>query len=73
MIDEIVKYGCPTSDSDLMTVKYLKALNQLFERGILCSEHVSNEDSVVLQNMGKGFKFFKEWSEDVVSHGEYSH
>lgn len=35
VIAEIEKHGCPTSESDRMTIKYLKALNLIFERGIL--------------------------------------
>ena len=46
-----------------MTIKYLKALNLLFENGILSSEHVSYTESAVLQNMDLGFKYFDDWPE----------
>lgn len=52
-----------------MTVQYLKALRKIFERGILCHEHVTSTESRVISTMQEGFRFFTEWCNDVRSHG----
>ena len=68
MLSEIQHYG--DSESDQMTLNYLKALNNLFERGILCTEHISSSNQSVLERMKAGFKFFEEWREDVIEKGD---
>ncbi len=73
LIAEIEKYGAPSSDNDRMALEYLKALNLLFEQGFLCSHHIDSNESVVLQRIEKGFKFFCDWRDDVIVHGKFLH
>ncbi len=72
MLSEIQQFG---AECDQMTLKYLKALNNLFERGILCKEHISSSNQSVLERMRTGFAFFSDWKEDVTEKGvcRYSH
>ena len=70
LIAEIEKYGSPNSASDRMTLQYLKAMNLLFERGLLCAEHIATTEAAALQRIEKGFKFFSDWKDDVIAHGE---
>ena len=59
VLSEIERYGTPNSECDRMTLRYLTALNSLFERRILCREHITVSDQSVLDRM-KGFDFFKQ-------------
>ncbi len=48
VLSEIQQYGAPHCASDQMTVTYLTALNNLFERAILSREHISTSNQSVL-------------------------
>ena len=52
-----------------VTLQYLKALRKVFERGLLCREHVTSMESRVVVSMIEGYRFFTEWCDDVRSHG----
>ena len=52
-----------------MALQYLKALNLLFERGILSCAHVTSAESVVLQYIQQGLKYFRDWKDDVIGYG----
>lgn len=54
-----------------LTVEYLEACNQLFERGILSHTRIWSGDSVILQNMEKGFKFFTSWLDGLLQDGMF--
>ena len=68
MIAEISRYGDALGDQ--MVVKFLTALNSMFERRILSKEHVTSGDDPVLQRMSEGYHFFSFWCEDVILNGE---
>ena len=71
VLSEIERYGTPCSECDRMTLRYLKALNSLFERGILCREHITISDQSVLDRMKEGFDFFTNWRDDVTEKGDF--
>ena len=52
-----------------MTLKFLTALNKMFERGILSHEHVISDNSPVLKRMDEGYSFFTCWCNDVIKNG----
>lgn len=70
VISEIEKHGAGQSKSDEMTLCYLKALNNMFERGVLCKEHISSTNQAVLARMEKGFNFFSKWRKHVIDQGD---
>ena len=49
----------------LAVFDYLQACNLLFENGILSREPICEPTSRALQNIQKGFNFFKEWKEHM--------
>ena len=71
VLSEIEKHGAVHSKSDEMTLHYLKALNNIFERGVLCREHISSSNQTVLDRMEKGFDFFSKWRKNVIDQGEW--
>ena len=63
----------PPSDAQAVTqvVAYLKACNQLFERGILGKgAFIKSTDCPILKNMDNGFKFFSDWLDVELCKGE---
>ena len=58
VLSKIEKHGAVHSKSDEMTLHYLKALNNIFERGVLCREHISSSNQTVLDRMEKVLIFF---------------
>ena len=76
MITELQEYaeGRPApydSKQVQLTIKYLKALNSLFERGVLGKMAYINsvEKNPVLRNMDQGFDFFLKWWTEKKSQG----
>ena len=54
-----------------MVVKYLKALNSLFELSLLGKQvRVFKSDGHTIQRMDAGFNFFKTWCEDAIENGK---
>ena len=52
-------------------VKYLKALNSLFELSLLGKYvRIFKTNGNTLQRMEDGFKFFKTWCEDAIENGK---
>ena len=70
LIAEIEKYGSPNSDSDRMVFQYLKAMNLLFEYGLLCAEHIATTEAAALQRIEKDSSFSVTGKDDVIAHGE---
>ena len=70
VLSEIERYGAPNSECDRMTLRYLTALNSLFERGILCREHITVSEQSVLDRIKEGFDFFSNWRNDVIKKGD---
>ena len=54
---------------DQQTLHYLKALNKLFERGILSNGKVQSIDAKELCLMREGLEFFESWCLDVIANG----
>ena len=51
-------------------VKYLRACNEIFERGILGKKaFVHTVDSPVLESIRTGFKYFTEWADLLIQQG----
>ena len=51
-------------------VLYLKACNQMFERGILEKKgFIKSINSPVLASIKNGFRFFSEWADKVIEEG----
>ena len=61
-IREIAEMDEELQDSRIATAQYLEACNLLFEQGILSHSIVS---STVLENMKKGYEYFKEWYQEL--------
>ena len=59
----------PTILRDKQTLKYLKALNMMFERGILSKAKVETMENEQLILIGQGFQFFSDWCEEVIREG----
>lgn len=59
----------PYAANVALTIEYLEACNQLFERGILGHVRIWSGDSVILQNMEKGYKFFSSWLDGLLTEG----
>ncbi len=51
------------------TAEYLEACNLLFEQGILSHSTINVVKDGVLQNMEKGYKYFKEWYQELRESG----
>jgi len=54
-----------------LTVKYLYACNQLFERGILSHTRIWLGESVIVQNMEKNCKLFTLWLDGLLQDGMF--
>ena len=52
-----------------LTIKYLEACNQMFERGILAHVRIWSGDSQILANMEKGYDFFCSWVDSLLARG----
>ena len=53
-----------------MVIKYLQALNNMFERGILGNKvRVFDVNGSTIQRMENGFNFFSQWMDELVSQG----
>lgn len=58
--------------SVMKTVAYLKACNQLFERGILGKGvFIKSLSNPILMNMDEGFMYFSKWLDYELSRGIY--
>ena len=55
----------PEAKSTTTTLGYLKACNNLFERGFLSHKQVAAVDCEVLTNIAKGLQFFQRWLDDI--------
>ena len=74
MISELKEYSTsipppPYAANISLTIQYLEACNQLFERGILAHVRIWNGDSAILRNMEKGYKFFTSWLDGLLEKG----
>ena len=47
------------------TLEYLKACSKLFESGTLSHDKISECSSSVLDNIKEGYRFFKEWHQQL--------
>ena len=71
------EYADTKPDSDeaaevLATVKYLSALNKIFERTLLGTKtRIFMADGTAIQRLDEGFSYFKEWSENLRSLGVF--
>ena len=54
-----------TGKCHLETANYLEACYKLFETGNLSHEVIDSLGSPVLQNMKQGFKYFKDWHQQL--------
>jgi len=52
-----------------LVVKYLQALNNLFENGFLSHEKIESADCLLLQRMETGYKFFVQWLDSALDKG----
>ena len=71
MISELKEYRTstpppPYAANVALTIQYLEACNQLFERGILAHVRIWSGDSPILRNMEKGYKFFCSWLDGLL-------
>ena len=56
--------------SRLATAKYLEACSLIFEQGILSHSIIDRDNQVVLDNMKKGFSYFNEWHQEMLTTGQ---
>ena len=71
VISEIQQFGAPHSKCVQTTLQYLKTLNNMLERGVLCKEHITSSSQSVFERMTDGFDLFCKWREDVIRQGDY--
>ena len=77
VLSELQEYGSqnpPVNDaaSVMSTVAYLKACNQIFERGILGKGvYIKSLSNPILANMDAGFSYFTTWLDHELSQGDY--
>ena len=74
MISEFREYSTsvpppPYADNIALTIQYLEACNQMFERGILAHVRIWSGDSTILKNMEKGYNFFTSWLDGLLETG----
>ena len=74
MISELREYSTSVppphfADNIELTIQYLEACNQMFERGILAHVRIWSGDSAILKNMEKGYKFFTSWLDGLLEIG----
>lgn len=62
-LSEYQENNPPDAESVGKAIEYLDACRQLFERGILSHEKITDEHSSVLQNMSNGYNFFVGWAD----------
>ena len=62
-LSEYKESNPPDAENVGKTIEYLDACRQLFERGILSHEKITDEHSSVLQNMSNGYNFFVGWAD----------
>ena len=58
--------GVPETLQDLETLKYLRALNKLFERGVLSNGRIQAIDDEEILLLREGFAIFKSWYEECL-------
>ena len=63
VIAELSEYKESNPPDAGKTIEYLDACRQLFERGILSHEKITDEHSSVLQNMSNGYNFYVGWAD----------
>ena len=51
--------------SHLLTAKYLKACNMIFETGILSHERITSSNSTPLINLEQGLSWFLNWKREL--------
>ena len=74
-MSELREHAETNPDSDeaaevLATVKYLSALNKIFERALLGTRtRIFMSDGTAIQRLDEGFSYFKEWSDDLTTSG----
>ena len=61
--------GVPETLRDLETLKYLCALNKLFERVILSNGRIQAIDDEEILLLQEGFAYFKSWYEELFEDG----
>ncbi len=49
-----------------MTLKFLTAVNSLFEEGLLSNEKITAKDSPILQQIESGYHFFTGWVDPLL-------
>ena len=59
------------ASSASLVLKYLKALNSLFENGFLSHEKIESSDSPLLQRMEAGYNVFVQWLDSALEKGMY--
>ena len=55
--------------SDKKTLQYFRALNKIFEQGILSKKKVTATDDHALDNIREGFAYYMEWCNEVQIQG----
>lgn len=66
-IKEIAESRPDECKAHMTTYTYLKAVNLMFEEGILSEKAVTTVSSPQLMNMKDGFKYFSEWKTNLIT------
>ena len=72
MIAELAEYIDKKPEDEpsaTLVVKYLQALNSLFENGFLSHERIESADCLLLQRMETGYQFFVQWLDYALEKG----
>lgn len=57
----------------LATVKYLSALNDIFERTMLGNQvRIFYHGGPAIQRLNEGFAYFEEWAEELIDSGAFN-
>ena len=62
----------PEAKSTAITLEYLQACNNLFERGFLSHKPVAAMDCDTLADIAKGLLFFQRWLDDIYTRSKYT-
>lgn len=57
--------------STKLVLRYLQALQKLFEEGFLLHERITYFQSPILEKMESGYKFFTVWLDSLLEQGTY--
>ena len=59
-----------TTKYDRASLEFLRALNNIFEQGLLSHYKVTDGDATPLTKMREGIEYFEEWCDEAIENGK---